>query len=173
MSLWWLTPSERDVSRRYYPMESMFSRFMDEAIREIERPFRDIAPYWIDQPMLQACNIGNAIGKLVDDKEKFEVEIDVSQFRPEELEVNVRDNELVVEGHHKERSDQDGTVERHFIRKYTIPKGAKPENIVSQLTDQGILSVVAPKMATEGAETRSIPIQSAPKKSNADEKTSK
>ncbi|MFH4982239.1 hypothetical protein AB6A40_008948 [Gnathostoma spinigerum] len=173
MSSWWLTPRDRDIYRRYYPMASMFGRLMDEAIREIDRPFRDIAPYWIDQPMLQECNIGNAVGKVVDDKEKFAVEVDVSQFRPEELKVNVRDNELIVEGHHKERSDQHGTIERHFIRKYALPEGAKPENVVSQLTDQGILSVTAPKMAVEGPETRNIPIQAAPKKPNPDEQTKK
>ncbi|MFH4977554.1 hypothetical protein AB6A40_004263 [Gnathostoma spinigerum] len=168
MSSWWLTPREREIYRHYHPIESMFGRFMDEAIRELDRPFRGVAPYWIEQPMLQECNIGNAVGKVVNDKQKFAVEVNVSQFRPEELSVNVRDNELVVEGHHEERSDQHGSIERHFIRKYTIPEDANAQAIVSHLTDEGILSVSAPKLSVEGPATRNIPIQAAPKTPKAD-----
>ena len=86
--------------------------------------------------------------------------MDVSQFRPDELSVNVKDRELIVEGHHKERNDQAGTIERHFIRKYTIPDDVQLESIESQLTNNGVLCVNAKKTAIGDVPSRRIPIQS-------------
>ncbi|MFH4979584.1 hypothetical protein AB6A40_006293 [Gnathostoma spinigerum] len=151
----WMTPFD-------YPMEQCFRRWFDRTMPDMNWPTRHIAPYWMQQPMLQECNIGNTLGKVVDDKEKFAVEVDVSQFRPEELQVNVKDNELVVEGHHEERTDEYGKIERHFVRKYMMPKEARVDAVVSQLNDKGVLSVTAPK-TPETENMRKIPIQPAPK----------
>lgn len=87
----------------------------------------------------------------------------MSQFRPEELSVNVREKELIVEGHHEERSDHAGTIERHFIRKYIIPDDVQMDTIQSELTDTGVLRVKAKKLAVEGPPSRQIPIQMAQK----------
>lgn len=98
---------------------------------------------------------------MVDDAERFAVEVDVSQFRPEELSVNLREKELVIEGHHEERSDENGRIERHFIRKYVLPDDAQPDTLESHLSDQGVLSVQAKKAAIGAPPTRSIPIKAA------------
>uniref|UniRef100_F1LDV7 Heat shock protein 26 n=1 Tax=Ascaris suum TaxID=6253 RepID=F1LDV7_ASCSU len=86
----------------------------------------------------------------------------VSQFHPEELSVNVVGNGLVIEGHHQEREDNGGLVERHFVRKYFLPKSAKPEELVSKLSEDGLLSVTMPKVETV-ENVRSIPIEVDPK----------
>ncbi|KHN74497.1 Small heat shock protein OV25-1 [Toxocara canis] len=148
---------------RYSPLERSIARVFDDTLREMERPFRWIAPYWLDQPEIQQCNIGNALGSIVNDKEKFNVEIDVTQFRPEELSVNIRDHELIVEGHHEEKSDESGKIERHFIRKYTLPNDAQLDTIESHISDKGILSVGAKKGSIAGPPSRNIPIQMAPR----------
>ncbi|VDM48290.1 unnamed protein product [Toxocara canis] len=155
MSLFPYTPR----SYYYSPLERSLARMMDEC----ERPFRWIAPYWIEIPDVQQCNIGNTLGNVIDDKEKFAVEVDVTQFRPNELTVNVRDRELVVEGHHEERSDGSGKIERHFIRKYTLPEDAQLDTLESHLSDKGVLSVCAKKSAVGGPPSRTIPIQAAPR----------
>ncbi|KHN78156.1 Small heat shock protein OV25-1 [Toxocara canis] len=152
---------------RISPMERYMRGFFDEAMREMERPFRDLAPYWLEQPMMRQADIGNVVGNVTDDKDKFAVEMDVSQFSPEELKVEVRDKELVVEGHHEERSDQYGTIERHFIRKYMLPEDADVQAVNSRLSDVGVLTVVAPKNTSALPPARTIPIQAAPKNTEA------
>jgi HSP20 family molecular chaperone IbpA len=62
--------------------------------------------------------------QVQNDNEKFAVKVNCSNFRPEELKVNVKGRELVIEGHHEEKSDGQGRIERHFVRKYALPKDA-------------------------------------------------
>ena len=40
--------------------------------------------------------------KVKDDKDKFELTLDVSQFKPEELKVSTVNNVLSIEGKHEE-----------------------------------------------------------------------
>ena len=144
-------------------MERIMARVFDETLRDFQHSWHTLNPYWLQQPVLNEVNIGNAVGSLVNDNERFAVEVDVKQFHPSDLSVNIRDRELVIEGHHEERSDPNGRIERHFIRKYTIPDDANPESIISHLSDNGVLSVTAKKTAVEGAKGRNIPIQAAPR----------
>uniref|UniRef100_A0A9J2PWZ3 SHSP domain-containing protein n=1 Tax=Ascaris lumbricoides TaxID=6252 RepID=A0A9J2PWZ3_ASCLU len=141
-----------------------FRRFMEETMREMDRAF-SIGPYWESQPNLHECNIGNSVGSVVDNAEKFQVEVDVAQFRPNELSVNVRDHELIIEGHHQERSDQVGSIERHFVRKYSLPQDVQASAFESRLSDSGLLTVFAPKSNAPAG--RSIPIQAASARSNS------
>ncbi|KHN79295.1 Small heat shock protein OV25-2 [Toxocara canis] len=123
-------------------------------MRQLDQPFRNISPYWLRLPIVQECNIGNALGKVIDDEEKFATEIDVSQFMPQELSVKVRDDELIVEAHQQQRSDEIGSIERHFVRRYVLPKDTKRNCVVSHLSNTGALSVSAPKI---NSPTRSVP----------------
>ncbi|KHN78155.1 Small heat shock protein OV25-1 [Toxocara canis] len=136
---------------------------MHTMFNELARPVRGITPYWMDQPMMRQVDTGNVVGNVTNDKEKFAVEMDVSQFAPEELKVEVRDNHLVVEGHHEERSDQHGTIERHFVRRYALPKNADVQTVSSHLSDVGILTIIAPKTTSTLPPTRKIPIQTTPR----------
>ncbi len=77
------------------------------------------------------CGIRTGKGLLFlqiqNDAEKFAVKVNCSHFRPDELTVNVNGRELIVAGHHEEKSDPYGRVERHFIRKFALPKDANAE----------------------------------------------
>lgn len=53
-------------------------------------------------------------------KDYFSIQIDVGNFRPEELKVTVIENQVVIEGKHDEKSDNFGQVERYFVRKYSF-----------------------------------------------------
>merc|ERR1712054_467334 len=85
--------------------------------------------------------------RVKDDNDKFEVSLDTSQYRPDELRVNVGEGVISVEGKHEEKSD-DGRrmVLRQFSRKYSLPTTAKPDNVVSNLSQDGVLVITAPKM---------------------------
>ena len=68
--------------------------------------------------------------KVNENTDKFEVTLDVPQYKPEELKVTVINNTLSIEGKHgEEQKDvQDGasafssSVMRQFSRKWTLPQ---------------------------------------------------
>jgi len=84
--------------------------------------------------------------RVKNDDNKMEVSLDTSQYRPDELNVSIADGAVTIEGKHEEKAE-DGTkmVSRQFIRKYTLPAGAKPEDVVSNLSSDGVLVVTANK----------------------------
>ncbi|KAH8295759.1 hypothetical protein KR018_007331 [Drosophila ironensis] len=77
-------------------------------------------------------------------KDGFQVCMDVSQFKPNELTVKVIDKTVVVEGKHEEREDGHGLIQRHFVRKYTLPKDFDPNEVVSTVSSDGVLTLKAP-----------------------------
>ena len=97
--------------------------------------------------------------KVRDDDKSFEVSLDTHNFRPDEIKVNVIDKVLSVEGKHEEKTE-DGSkyTSRQFIRKYTLPKECSPEQVVSNLSADGVLLITAPKLALKDAD-RKVPIQ--------------
>ena len=52
----------------------------------------------------------------------FEVNMNVSQYSPEELEVKVVEDKLIVTGKHEEKRDEHGTVASEFTRQFMIPE---------------------------------------------------
>jgi crystallin alpha B len=75
----------------------------------------------------------------------LQVNLDVQQFKPEELKVRVVDDYLVVEAKHEERSDEHGFISRQFTRRYKLPEDVDPLALVSKLSSDGVLSLEAPK----------------------------
>merc|ERR1711944_142846 len=88
----------------------------------------------------------NEVIRVKEDESKMEVSLDTSQYRPDELKVMVNDGVLTVEGKHEEKAE-DGSkmVSRMFSRKYTLPPSAKSEEVVSNLSSDGVLVITAPK----------------------------
>uniref|UniRef100_A0A182RQW1 SHSP domain-containing protein n=1 Tax=Anopheles funestus TaxID=62324 RepID=A0A182RQW1_ANOFN len=92
-------------------------------------------------------------------KDKFQINLDVQQFTPEEISVKYVDNSVVVEGKHEEKQDEQGYISRHFVRRYMLPKGHSEADIVSSLSSDGILTITCPKKEIEQkTPERSIPI---------------
>ena len=83
-----------------------------------------------------------------EDETKMEVSLDTAQYRPDELKISVEGRVVQVEGKHEEKAE-DGTrmVARSFSRKYTLPEGARGEDVVSNLSSDGVLVITAPKNA--------------------------
>ncbi|XP_037935882.1 heat shock protein 27 [Teleopsis dalmanni] len=77
-------------------------------------------------------------------KDGFQVCIDTSSFKPNELTVKTLDNTVVIEGKHEEREDGHGLIQRHFVRKYTLPKDYDPKDVVSTISSDGVLTIKAP-----------------------------
>ena len=79
------------------------------------------------------------------DKNKFLVTLDVQQFQPEEINVKVVDNHIVVEAKHEEKEDEHGFISRQFVRKYTVPTECDIDQVESHLSSDGVLTISAPK----------------------------
>lgn len=100
------------------------------------------------------------------DKERFQVNLDVQQFGPHEITVKTVDDFIVVEGKHEERPDEHGFVARQFVRRYQLPADYDPKDVVSSLSSDGVLTVMAPPKVIpppekEGGKTpveRTIPV---------------
>nr|AFX84621.1 heat shock protein 28.7 [Frankliniella occidentalis] len=78
------------------------------------------------------------------------INVDVQQFLPEELSVQVLKDQgcVVVEGKHEERPDEHGYVQRQFTRRYKLPAHVDPDTVTSKLTSDGVLQVTAPRRET-------------------------
>ncbi|VDN00853.1 unnamed protein product, partial [Onchocerca ochengi] len=65
------------------PMERFIVNFLDNTFDDrSSRPLHSVAPYWLHQPELNECNIGNTLGEVINEKDKFAVRADVSHFHP-------------------------------------------------------------------------------------------
>ncbi|KAF8371132.1 hypothetical protein PRIPAC_77561 [Pristionchus pacificus] len=96
--------------------------------------------------------------KTTDDS--ISVQMDVKDYKPEELKVSVIGQTIVIEAKHGEKKDEFGSIERHFIRRIPLPKGVAPEAVTSTLTTEGALSIVAlPPKPKDPSPPRSIPIK--------------
>ncbi|KAL3283621.1 hypothetical protein HHI36_006760 [Cryptolaemus montrouzieri] len=93
-------------------------------------------------------------------KDKFEANLDVQQFKPEEITVKVSGNNTVtIEGKHEEKQDEHGFISRQFVRRYVLPQDCDAGKIESKLSSDGVLTITAPKIKTSEAEHKTITIQ--------------
>ncbi|KAJ8945296.1 hypothetical protein NQ318_002753 [Aromia moschata] len=94
------------------------------------------------------------------DKNQFEANLDVQQFKPEEISVKLTDdNTISIEGKHEEKQDEHGYISRHFIRRYVLPENIDTSRILSKLSSDGVLTISAPTLKSKQIEHREIPIQ--------------
>ena len=123
---------------------SMRSAFNDSFIKNswedgwmIQNPFKEFKSMFNEEE-----------AKVDEDETKMEVRIDASEYKPEELKVSVESGRLLVEGKHEEKKE-DGSafVQKSFSRSYTLPKEAQVDQMVSNLSSQGVLVITTPKSA--------------------------
>ncbi|RCN50114.1 Hsp20/alpha crystallin family protein [Ancylostoma caninum] len=137
----------------------VMNRMMNEMMRDFDRFDRSIYPYWRDADH-SVLHVANETQQVVDDDKKFAVSLDVSQFRPEELNVHLEGRELTIEGKQEHKNDH-SFMQRSFIRKWTLPESVNLEALHTQLSDKGHLCVEAPKTTEQAAQRRNIPIMAA------------
>jgi crystallin alpha B len=125
-------------------------------------PFRG----WYLRPrrrdMEEAPQRETGMSEVTNTDKDFKINLDVSHFKPEELNVKTIENKLVIHAKHEERPDEHGFIQREFKRMYILPKEVDPEIVKSSLSADGILTITAPKLAIEGKKERSIPIEQVP-----------
>ncbi|VVC35731.1 Alpha crystallin/Heat shock protein,HSP20-like chaperone,Alpha crystallin/Hsp20 domain [Cinara cedri] len=111
------------------------------------------------RPMRLVAAPKSGLSQIHNDKDGFKVNLDVQQFKPDEVTVKVVDDFIVVNGKHEERTDEHGFISREFTRRYKIPESVDQKLITSSLSSDGVLSIGAPKkVVNENKEEISIPI---------------
>ncbi|KAJ1356644.1 Heat shock protein beta-1 [Parelaphostrongylus tenuis] len=136
-------------------------RAMRHTLRDFDRFEREMMfPYYryADHSVL---HVANETQQVVNDDKKFAVALDVSHFRPEELNVHLEGRELTIEGKQEYKMEH-SFMNRSFVRKFVLPENVDLEALRTQLNDKGHLSVEAPKVGESGSKRRNIPIMAAP-----------
>ncbi|KAK5971873.1 SHSP domain-containing protein [Trichostrongylus colubriformis] len=128
-----------------WPWPHKSSRLMREMMDDFDRFERRMFPYWREAD--RSIYVGHETQKPTNDDKKFAVSLNVSHFRPEELNVHVEGRELTIEGK-QEQKDANSYVQRSFVRKWILPDDVDMQAIRTQLDDKGQLSIEAPKGAS-------------------------
>merc|ERR1711887_233964 len=95
--------------------------------------------------------------KVSYDDNKFQISLDVTSYRPEDLDVKVEGNSIIITAK-QEIQEQGGTRTRVFEQKFSLPSGVKAELVKSSLTREGVLMITAPKgnVAAKQSYTESV-----------------
>lgn len=132
--------------------EDLFAPVTAPDLRSLARS----CPYF--RPWLSQAAKDDAGSTVKIDKDKMQISLDVQHFDPEEITVKAGDGFVTIEGKHEEKKDEHGYISRHFVRKYKLPKGADLDKVESQLSSDGVLTIVAPRTDQKALEHRTVPI---------------
>lgn len=94
-----------------------------------------------------------------DGQQRFKVRFDVSEFKPDEIQVKVQDSKVVVYAKHEERNNTQ-SVSREYSRQVDIPGNVDQEKLNCVLSRDGILTVDGPVFSNQLIPTQQVlPIQ--------------
>ncbi|KFD55384.1 hypothetical protein M514_03724 [Trichuris suis] len=147
---------ERSPKRRWSDDIWPIARQIEDIDRTLFSPLSSAEP--------RATPTGSTgVSSVINDEKKFQVKLDVTHFKPEDLEITTRDDRLMIHGKHEETKDDHGYVKREFTRAYWLPKGINPESFKSNLSSDGLLTIEAPKVGRLQSAEHKIPIKRAKK----------
>merc|ERR1711892_1176742 len=78
------------------------------------------------------------------DDDKFKISLDVKDYSPEDLDVKVEGNSIIITAK-QEIQESGGTRTRVFEQKFSLPSGVRAELVKSSLTREGVLVITAPR----------------------------
>ncbi|KAK3597945.1 hypothetical protein CHS0354_042290 [Potamilus streckersoni] len=77
-----------------------------------------------------------------DGTRRMKVQLDLSHFKPEELNVTVREGQVMVHAKHEEKSDT-SHVYQEFSRSFVVPEGVDADTLTCSLSRDGVLTVTS------------------------------
>ncbi|CAJ0589058.1 unnamed protein product [Cylicocyclus nassatus] len=147
----------------FVPSRSSFLRrergFLDDILDDIDRMEAAITPM-LAAVSHKAEESAGRLNKVVDDESKLAISLNVANFKPEELSVDLDGRILKVQGK-QEIKEENGYSIRTFVRQWMLPEDVDVEQFKSTLTEDGHLALEAPKI-TKKSTIRSIQIEKAP-----------
>ncbi|NXT73417.1 HSPB3 protein, partial [Zapornia atra] len=76
-----------------------------------------------------------------EENNRFQVLLDVVQFRPEDVIVQTFEGWLLIKAQHGPRMDEHGFISRSFTRQYKLPEGVENKDLSALFCHDGILVV--------------------------------
>ena len=76
-------------------------------------------------------------------QKQLEMTVGMKNYRPQEIKVSVKNNELIVQGEHQHK-DENRSERSFFYRSTLLPPGTQVDQLQSHLTDDGQLKIEAP-----------------------------
>merc|ERR1712158_51282 len=93
-------------------MRSFASKEGDNTLANMNRGWPWLPKQWMLPQLLQDFHLPEMKDSLMlglqEEKDKMEVTLDTSGYKPDELKVEIKEGELCVEGKHEEREEPDG-----------------------------------------------------------------
>lgn len=86
------------------------------------------------------------------DAKGFTALVDCHMFEPAEVSVRTMNSQIIVECQHGLKEDGHGEVERHFVRRFSLPHDYDMTAVKSTLSKDGILHLEVPKPIQVGEE---------------------
>jgi HSP20 family molecular chaperone IbpA len=129
-------PVIRNFWSLYRPsdMRSVF-RDVERAVERFERDMIDHFPFRRPRSI--------PIQGVVQRGDVYRVNVDVDGFKPEEINISVKENALVI-GAKMERKAEDGSkFQQEFTREMTLPEEVDLTTLKSFLSNDGVLSIEA------------------------------
>ncbi|ETN83997.1 Hsp20/alpha crystallin family protein [Necator americanus] len=157
MSLY-IFPSSSLCGRRFCPVPSLFDDFLED-FDIIERALR---PLQTSMAFQHKDDSPGCLDKVVDDESKLAISLNVANFKPEDLKVDLDGRILKIEGK-QEVKEKNGYSSRSFIRQWTLPDNVDVERIKPSITEDGHLCIEAPKITKPSITSRNLPIGKADK----------
>ncbi|KAM9331376.1 heat shock protein beta-3 [Gastrophryne carolinensis] len=71
----------------------------------------------------------------------LDIQLDVVQFRPEDIIIQIFEGCLIIKAEHKRRMDEHGFISRSFTRTYKLPSGIGLKHLSAVFGHDGILAV--------------------------------
>lgn len=83
--------------------------------------------------------------QIISDSEKYQINLLVRRFKPEELKIKVKNRYVIVEGKHKVKENDSKFLANHFVQRFALPPGTRQEEVTAVFNEKGVLSITAPK----------------------------
>ncbi|GFQ91748.1 hypothetical protein TNCT_337951 [Trichonephila clavata] len=105
--------------------------------------------------------------------DKFQVQLDTSNYQPEEITVKIINDKLAISAKH-ETKDDDVCEYHEMARSFDLPEGVDPQTVTSRLSSTGQLTVEAPmKPQKDSLTERVVPVKMAEDPEPADKSENK
>ncbi len=150
--------AERTGRRSFSPFQEMDSIFedLDRTLdRFFGRPFRERARGGRRAPTLDMRDLGD----------KYLIEAEIPGIDKEDIEIELRDDRLIIEGETTEETEEEGEDYlrrergyRSFYRQLPVPEEVEQDEVTAEL-DRGVLTLNLPKKETEVKEGKKIDIE--------------
>ena len=93
---------------------------------------------------------------------KFTYDFELSGFNPENIKVKTVGQKVIVEANQEESKDEHGCKsysKREVHKSIVLPDNVRPEDVISALSNKGVLRITAPVMSLTAPEEKELKIE--------------